>query len=73
MNLRELKDSLSQVINGSISSFGLASLAQKLNCNIMGEVDISRQRRLVQRDLLRHIVREDDSDKFKVLLQETDP
>ena len=71
MNLQQLKESLTQVINGTATTFRLCSLAQQLNCDIVRETNISRQRRVVQHELLKHIVREDPSDKYKELLEET--
>ena len=71
MNLQQLKESLTQVINGTATTFRLCSLAQQLNCDIVRETNISRQRRVVQHELLKHIIREDPSDKYKELLEET--
>ena len=72
ITLTELKSSLVQVLNGTITASSFASLAQQLNCEISSQMDIGMQRRLLQKEILVHIIREDPSEYYEKLLHETD-
>ena len=57
ITLTELKSSLVQVLNGTITASSFASLAQQLNCEISSHLDVGKQRRLLQKQILVHIIR----------------
>ena len=72
ITLTELKSSLVQVLNGTITASSFASLAQQLNCEISSHLDVGKQRRLLQKQILVHIIREDPSEYYQKLLHETE-
>ena len=72
MSLNFLQEVLPEFLDSSVSKFCCANIANKLGVDITCEVDFSRQKRIVQREILVHICRESDEQCYKDLLSEAE-
>ena len=72
--LEEFKDEVSQFIQGNVSQARTCEVAKSLDITFETGQDFSKQKRIVTRELLVHILREetDERDKYQNLLNETE-
>ena len=61
---------LTMLLSSSLTNYQLVNSARELNVNIIEETDFGRKKRVVMCEVLRHIIREDNSSYYKELLKE---
>ena len=72
MSLNFLQEVLTEFLRNSVAKFCCANIANKLGADITCEVDFSRQKQILQREILVHICREIDEQCYKDLLSEAE-
>ena len=70
--LRNLKKSLSKLILNTIDEFEVLYLAQKLHQDVSECFGFSQQKYLVQKAILEHIIKYEETELYKRLLEETE-
>ena len=72
MALEYLKSVLVSFLDDSVTKYICVNVANKLGLDISGEKDFLRQKRITQREVLRHICRESSDQQYQDLLHETE-
>ena len=72
MKLHDLKNALSSIQNRTVDTFSLCRIAHDLNMTIPSGADELRLQRLIIREILIHIIREDPADEFLKNLKEVE-